>query len=478
MVKLETLRDVLHYSFGSEMFPERKDLYTTGVNFDFVNYEEITLNSKILNNFDTQMDRVVEGPQSSRNHFKDMFFGSGDVFSFVASCENGCTKGSMYEGETCRRCGTIIKAIDPNVFQFQSKFQLPEDYPPIIHPALYNLLKNWWGSIKKKPIIELMLTSRKSFPEELTEAGFEFGLSAFYRDFYKLVDFFSTRSKFVSKDVVRKSEHMKDIIFQNRHNIFIKDIPLLNNSLHVITSKKMLKNKKKSLEIGRGGAAAYTDSQAEIMMEMFSILDEITLSRISDRKVNLDTKMFKFSLVYYQYIQEVINKKLAKKKGFVQQHTVAGRFHNTFRGVISPVGHLSGMDEIFIPWKTGLSLFKCEIINLLRNRYGKSFKEALDIYYGSIEKYNPIVHEIFDTLMDECPFKGFPILWWRNPSLNKESIQFVFITRIKTDIEDKTISMHQGITAGFNADLTYFIIIQGPLRSNSEMITSLIAGNP
>jgi len=464
--KITNFRSALHYSFGKPQLPPRElDLYTEGVQLNLLNYE--TLDAKVLNGSDMSLD------DTDLSSIKDdIFYNVDNTFKFISSCDYGCTTGNFYEGMKCVKCGTMVKAMNPDISQFRSMFRLHEPYPMILHPIAYRVFHAWLGRRKGIFILESILLIKKNFPIELKEAGFEHGLTAFQRDFDRIIDFLLTKSKFVSTDMLKRGTNIREFIQKYRDCIFIRNVPILNKSLHIITSKKKSKDPKKSKK-----EKIFTDSQVGLIMQMYHILSDtrftiVTDRETSNRRATIDKSIMKFAMTYYSYLDEIVNKKLSKKKGFIQQNIVAGRFDNTFRGVISPIVGIHEGDELHIPWTTGVCLWKREIINLLRNRFNYSYEDALMKHFKAVDEYDTEIHRIMDTLILECPYKGMPTMWDRNPTLNIGSNQLLFITKVKADIRDKTISMSQMIVKAPNADST-----QGPLMSNLQVKTSLIAGN-
>lgn len=440
-MKITNFKSALRYSFGVEDLPPRElDLYTKGAQLTLFDYENI--NCQILNG--TDIDTNINDIESLKT---SIFQHTENTFKFISSCDCGYSTGNFREGVRCNKCGTIVKSFNADVSQFRSMFQIHTPCPKIIHPIAYRVLHNWLGKKGGVSRLDMILLHEKLFPIELKEAGFEFGLTAFERDFDRIISFLSTKNKFVTSDAIKKAPIALSFIDQYRHLLFIRKLPILNKSLHIITSKKKSNDKKKNKN-----EKIFTDSQVGIIMQMYHILNEIQFSFATQRRINTDISAMKLALTYYSYINEIINKKLSKKNGFIQQDVIAGRFFNSIRGVITPTATISELDEIHIPWTTGVVALKLEIINLLRNRYKYSFNDAILKHYKAISEYDPEIHKILNTLIAECPYKGLPVIWGRNPALNIGSIQLVFITVVKADVNDKTISMHNGIVKAPNAD--------------------------
>ena len=70
-------------------------------------------------------------------------------------------------------------------------------------------------------------------------------------------------------------------------------------------------------------------------------------------------------------------------------------------------------------------------------------------------RYDPLIHQFMEELIAEARSgKGIPILLNRNPSLKRLSIQRLYLTKVKTNVRDKTISLSVLILKGYNADPT------------------------
>lgn len=59
---------------------------------------------------------------------------------------------------------------------------------------------------------------------------------------------------------------------------------------------------------------------------------------------------------------------------------------------------------------------------------------------------------MFIELIEECPFKGIPVEVGRNPTMERGSMQRLYITSVKTDVKDPTFGISILIVKTFNAD--------------------------
>ena len=111
-----------------------------------------------------------------------------------------------------------------------------------------------------------------------------------------------------------------------------------------------------------------------------------------------------------------------------------------------------------------VGVYKLEIMNILQNRYGKDVNEAGEIFNQALVTYVPEVDACLRTLHEECPFKGFPILMGRNPTLRHGAIQLFFCVRYKINPKDNTVGMSpyslSAPNADFDGDALYLLSIK------------------
>jgi hypothetical protein len=152
-----------------------------------------------------------------------------------------------------------------------------------------------------------------------------------------------------------------------------------------------------------------------------------------------------------EFNDELARTTLAKKEGIFRKHVFGTRSHFSFRGVISSLTDTHEYDEIHIPWGIGVSLLELHLMGKLLRR-GYTPNEARAFLYEHAQKYHPLLDELFQLLISECPYKGLPVVFQRNPSLERGSAQAMFITKVKTDVEIPTVSLSILSVVGFNAD--------------------------
>ena len=135
--------------------------------------------------------------------------------------------------------------------------------------------------------------------------------------------------------------------------------------------------------------------------------------KVTDKAINNCTGSLVSSLatVYNKYFEDY----LVRKEGIFRKHVYGARSHFTFRFVIVSVPGPHKKDEIHVPWVAGPTAFRPHLLNKLTRR-GYTYKEANKILYRSVKKYDPLIAELLQELIDESPYRGIPAIINRNPN--------------------------------------------------------------
>ena len=201
------------------------------------------------------------------------------------------------------------------------------------------------------------------------------------------------------------------------------------------------------------------------------LFDEVIKQQRHNPKHNrnyLDQQVFNTYKAWTDYIDSVINDKLIHKSGFIRKNILGTRLHWTGRGVIVPITSRHWADEIELPWRMVVGLFKLEIINKLKLNYGFDVNTAMRYWQQAqtgikdnmqegrekeaVQEAIAYVKTCIDQLLAECPFKGFPIIMGRNPTLRHGALQLFFMRHYKLAQTDDTIGMSPFAISCPNAD--------------------------
>ena len=362
--------------------------------------------------------------------------GIGDVLT--TTCDCGKSQGAYRAGSYCAHCKTLVREPTSTELGYNAWLEIPECLPPLLQPLVYHTLDRWMGSIKKQSLLNNFLDPEGVLPEKLAER-FSTGVTYFYEHFDEIMEYLFTEYKELMlynpnrrKEEDRPNEKsiaMKEYLKINRKALFTRHYPALDRNLHVLTKQ---------------GTMGHADDTSQYILKVAIELANVNLvySMSPNDRITLERGAFSIVTTYATYAETILDNNMLTKYGFFRRHILGSRCHFSFRAVITPITDLSKPDEIKISWSIAILQFKLEVLNLLINRYNMSFTEAQRKHQRALERYDPEIHEIFKTLISECPYIGPPCLIGRNPTLVFGSIQLVFITEVKIDLSDDTVSFH------------------------------------
>jgi hypothetical protein len=371
-----------------------------------------------------------------------------DDIGFVAECSCGFLKGNYHIGSTCPQCHQLVSTKFVDNLRHKVWIGTPEGIQSFMHPVVYMVLANW---LKKNPdnYLDVMLNVNAKIPEELEGVITGQGFNYVRENFDYLMDYFlnvhyKTRTK-------KQVNYIKWFLNEYRDRIWCTKLPVLSNELHPITKQG------RSLKYADNSSKDILSAIIDLATIQFSIKTTVT------NPIKLEQVTFTAYASYIEYLTKIIKSKLASKHGLLRKHMFGTRLHGTFRSVIVPIVGEHQADELHIPWNVAVNTYKLMIMNLLTNRYNYSMVDALDKVMKALLNYDPDIDDIFRILIKEVaytdpvtkrivPLIGLPVLLQRNPSLVHQSIQLVFVTKIKTEIADHSIGMSSAIVRGPNAD--------------------------
>lgn len=375
----------------------------------------------------------------------------GDV-DFVARCECGRLHGNYYFGSTCPKCHTEVRydtfAADGHL-QHKAWIELPDTIPGWLNPAVAGVLMRWLrykssgtkyvnkttgdiankNDVAKGNYIEDILDVTTPIPEELRCVIDGKGFKYFYNNFDRIMNFFLYDDRAPRCARKQNNDVMAYFLKANRNRIFCRYIPILSSALHpIIMAEGQSENRNQ-----------YVEKHAQFVNTAAAALSYYAHSGWRKKLANGDEiATFKAYQCMLAYEYEISQNHLSKKKSIPRMHIFGSRLHFTFRGVITQIIGMHSMDELHLPWPIAVNLLRVHIWSRLV-RQGYSSGEAMAIQQSAIQCYDERIAKMMDEFIDECPFKGLPVWFDRNPSIQPGSIQLMFVTKIKKDPYDKSI---------------------------------------
>ena len=382
-------------------------------------------------------DQDMASEKQTKEYIKTLFHDNNANLNFVASCECGALVGNYYTGMECPDCKQEAHTNFADELKYRAWLEIPDYMPPILHPVAFNVLNDWLRTFQQAPVLSYLLDVDKDLPAKFSHLGQ--GFKYFYENFDDIVNFFMT--KYVPAtpgDYRERCKYIPMFIKKYRNIMFVRHVPILNQSLHLIT---------------RSGSMSFSDECSKHFLkarvELSKLMYAYNNSPVNDSF--LDQHLYSVFQSYMAYVDSITKVKLAKKKGYIRKCILGSRYHCSFRGVIIPITGVHTSDELVLPWRIGVAIFKEEIFNVLTNRMGYSTDQALAKHARAIVAFDQEIADIFKTLIKECPYKGLPILFNRNPSIQHGAIQLLFVIAIKSNMFDDTISWSARILKACNA---------------------------
>lgn len=354
----------------------------------------------------------------SIDEIKNALFQSSDgAIGFVATCECGYLKGNYNIGQTCPKCKGVVNSVFSKEINIRAWLEIPDSLPPFLHPAVYRVLCQWMGGVKKRSkIIDQILDVDSEKPDYIANAIGRGGMWYFYNNFWDVIRLLANNHNGAT---AKSNDLILAFLEKYKDRLFCRHIPILNQSLHVLT---------------HSGTMTYGDDPSEHILKCCIELSNTIYQQRHQPTMNphfLDQHVFSTYKAWIDYTDAVIKNKIIDKTGFIRKCILGARVHMSARGVIVPITHEHEADEVELPWRMIVGLFKLEIIDRLRLKLGININEAQDYWTQAevgiaMEESDPaVIHrvnakitavrEALTELLAECPFKGFPIVMGRNP---------------------------------------------------------------
>lgn len=417
----------------------------------------------------------------------------GDTLESIPSCKatdtRGCgeTKGMANLGKRCGNCGHVVaKTFDTDL---ASKLwvmapmvqhvdtvtgEIGERRTKLMNPLIWIILREQFSiqSPTKNSLIQ-WLTSPNYIPKDpdhkyfqiLQQSGFERSWSFFMENYEEIITFLHKnhlgRGDKNDRKKRREVEQIYTYLMENVDVTFTDYLPIPNR-VALITEKS--------------NSGVYADKAQEDCLNAIRSICSITNAVIPMSKTKAENRIVKFQEQLSNYYDNVIKDVIGRKPGIARHHIFGSSLQLTARGVITSISDWHAYDETHFPWAMFLNLFRAHIASKLLKGNKKKGREPLTpnelkelMSYGA-NNYHPLLHEIIDELIDESPYrtqykidtdakgnpvgrKGIPIILQRNPSLDRQSSQLLYITKVKfEDVHDNTIGMSVLVLKGPNAD--------------------------
>lgn len=380
----------------------------------------------------------------------------GDSLSSIPSCECGHTTTERRVGKICEVCGTEVVLASERPIESGLWMRVPDGIPAFVNPQAWMMMRihlnigpvnflHWLTDRHYKP---------KSISKELNRLmsnyPIERGYNFFVENFDKIIQaLYDCRC---IKGTRQDREDFMAWVYMYRHTFFSTVMPIPSKVGFVTENTPM---------------GIYTDLNMTLATNAVRTLSSIVWSVTPQRDSTKQNKIIKVINQMADYYLAFYRKSLNPKEALFRKQYYGGRTDFSCRAVITSISEPHNYQEIFLPWQLSVMMFKEHILSkLLRRQHPEhprkyTQQEAMRLYSRSISSYNETIDEILQDLIakaQEFGYYGIPAILQRNPSLKFQSAQQVFISKIKTDVDDNTFGMSTLILKGPNADKVILII--------------------
>ena len=450
--------------------------FDNGISLTVVDYQQMYKNLKtrpvIINHIARDYPSMNASEMINaliRNHYED------DNLDTMARCMCGHLTGGFNEGLVCPLpdCKTVVARSIDRPLESNIWMEVPEGIPAFVNPIAWSIINANMSSTKfdlmqyltephyRPPAPEA--ENVKSVINYLEANGVKRGLANFYNDFDHIMDVVLVTNPmlkhrngpngkpWIKEALVRDMRHW---VKKYRKCIFSNRLPF--PSRIVFPSEQ-------------SGFTTYIDPNMPAAFDSVKTLCSIENSptRLTERKVN--SLVVKTIMQYTAYHEGFRRTTCGTKRGIFRRQLGSTRSPWTARAVIAPLAGKHEYDEIHTPWSMTVALLRVDIASMLmKEPYNMNPREIYKRIDDGTLTYDPLIHEVIDKLIAQCPEGGIPVSMLRNPTLARLSNQIFRITKVITNVNVKAILISVLVIKGPNGDFDGDMLQLKLLRDNKE----------
>ena len=418
---------------------------------------EMTPNKIVLNSYD------FSKPGYSQTLCEHIHSYSGDL-DFIARCDCDHLVGNFYIGQTCPKCKSVVEdgtSVEDSFLNYHTWLRLPKEIKGALSPIAFLVLRSFLKYQKSggtkyvteeftianadkerkgnylEDILDVTTPVNPAIGDAIPGKGFNY----FYENFDYIMDYFLSRDKKISQK--KQAPAIRQWIDKYRDKLFCRHFCVLSNTLHAVISSDTNKESKRK----------FVDKYTQLSLHAAQTLGYLEFKSKRRKSMHeIEKKTFSAYQHLMGYYFVVIKTQVGQKKALPRMHLFGSRLHLSFRSVISPITGPHCIDELYVPFSVASNTFRTEILGRLQTHYGMTLSEAYEKQQNSLTMFDEDIYQILCAFINECPYKGVPVLWVRNPVVRVGGVELMFVTKIKPDMRDETISMSALMCPFSNAD--------------------------
>ena len=371
----------------------------------------------------------------------------GDSLNVVPHCECNRTRGAAKIDSRCSHCGTIIRPVSEQPLESLLWIAPPEGVETFINPQAWTMLSK---ALTHGGINGLMWLCDPRMPvgaephreiRRLMDLGITRGINNFYENFDQIIETLF-RAGVISGTTRRQKDDLYQFIKLNRTKIFCKYLPIPSR-LEFVTEKSI--------------TGSFADMTMKAAIDAIRTISA-TVHSLSplDLRVRQARAMKANELLAFYHQEHMAT--LASKRGWLRKHVYGSPLYFTFRAVISSLSERHEYDELHMPWGVAVATYQMHLISKMFRMKNPDTdlpftpNECLKHIREHTLRHSPLLDQLFKELIAESAHKGLPVLFNRNPSLDRGSIQEFFVTKINPDPKINAVAMSVLTLKAPNAD--------------------------
>lgn len=409
-------------------------LHAVIVNHDQV-FDRLTEQPVIANDYDISRPQELTALQHHvYQHYRK------DTIDEGASCYCEKHTGTFKVGYVCEDCNTPVMSTTDQPLTSKLWIRAPKGVKALINPQVWLILSNaltlsdfnvleWLTntSYSHKSGRSFSQDTRKRF-QRLQETGIKRGLNNFITHFDSII------STLFEKNIINTTKVNKDDLWDflqtYRNCIFSEYIPIPSRRTFVVESNV---------------SGTYLDEVIGQAMDAVLTIAGVQSADVFLDETTTQNRTVKAIRQLGGYYAQNTKDNLQPKPGVWRRHVLGTRSPWSARGVITSLSGPHRTEELHLPWGMAVQLLKYHLLNKLIARENMTPSEGVRFLNEYTLAYHPLLDSLFQELvMETKDSRGIAVLFNRNPTLQRGSIQRFFVTKIKTDPRINTISMPTG----------------------------------
>ena len=345
------------------------------------------------------------------------------------TCRCGRTIGRFKAGTICPHCGTVVEYQNGELEKY-GWMELKKPYV-LIHPNMYHIIEQ----VLKSKVLDSII----KYDKKLDKHGM-IDMTVKPKNAYEnigIVEFMYRFDEIIANLGDKKRKKEIEFLMANRDKIFISHIPVISLLMRPV--------------VLIGATTFNYDPINKFYSEILSNVSYINMNN-DDELINTNLMvLYELQKKLNELDAEIINKKLNGKKQLIRTFIMGSRINFSARHVLVSNVYTTKLNAIEIPYRTFVSFYKFQIMNIYKKLYNVTINELQNRWYELVERQDPSIMQIINLLIRNTK-NGMRLYNNRNPTIAVGSTTVLRLRKINDDINDFAMRMVLGTCKIANAD--------------------------